>query len=39
MLSVLLAEFPALELAVPASQVEWRKNALATGPKSLPVRW
>ena len=39
MLSVLLAAFPALELAVPASQVEWRKNALATGPKSLPVRW
>ncbi|GGT96060.1 cytochrome P450 [Actinomadura citrea] len=38
-LSVLLAEFPALELAVPASQVDWRKNALVTGPKGLPVRW
>ena len=38
-LTVLLAEFPGLELAVPAEDVQWRKATLVTGPERLPVRW
>jgi cytochrome P450 len=38
-LTVLLTEFPGLELAVPAADVQWREAALVTGPKALPVRW
>ncbi|XVQ06335.1 cytochrome P450 [Spirillospora sp. CA-255316] len=38
-LTVLLTEFPRLELAVPPQDVSWREATLVTGPKGLPVRW
>jgi cytochrome P450 len=38
-LTVLLTDFPRLELAVPPQDVSWREATLVTGPKALPVRW
>ncbi|MFA1548378.1 cytochrome P450 [Actinomadura chokoriensis] len=38
-LTVLLAEFPGLALAVPAQDVPWRETSLVRGPTRLPVRW
>ncbi|TDD85901.1 cytochrome P450 [Actinomadura darangshiensis] len=38
-LTVLLAEFPDLALAVPAEDVPWRTTSLVRGPTRLPVRW
>jgi cytochrome P450 len=34
----LLARFPALSLAVPASSLRWRPSSLIHGLESLPVR-
>jgi cytochrome P450 len=38
-MTCLLAEFPDLELAVPAADIRWRRGMLVRGPQSLPVRW
>ncbi|MFD9739566.1 cytochrome P450 [Umezawaea sp. NPDC059074] len=38
-IGTLLRRFPALELAVPADQVPFKKGRLVRGPKELPVRW
>ncbi|MFD0690013.1 cytochrome P450 [Actinomadura fibrosa] len=38
-LTVLLTEFPRLELAVPPEEIPWREATFVTGPRRLPVRW
>jgi len=38
-IGTLLRRFPALELAIPADQVPFKKGRLVRGPKELPVRW
>jgi biflaviolin synthase len=39
LVDALLDRMPGLRLAVPASQVPFRKGALIRGPEALPVRW
>ncbi|WP_035850580.1 cytochrome P450 [Kitasatospora azatica] len=39
MLRALLDRFPRLRLAVPASEIRWRKGELIRGPGELPVAW
>ncbi|MEW2548542.1 cytochrome P450 [Streptomyces sp. NPDC047002] len=38
-LDTLLRRLPGLRLAVPASEVSWRRGALIRGPENLPVTW
>lgn len=38
-INALLKRFPALELAVPESSLEWTQSLLLHGVKALPVRW
>lgn len=38
-ISTLLRRYPALELAVPADEVPFRKGRLVRGPRELLVRW
>jgi cytochrome P450 len=38
-LSGLLGRFPALALAVPEAELEWRPPGFTQGVRSLPVRW
>nr|ATY46590.1 cytochrome P450 [Micromonospora sp. HK160111] len=38
-LGTLVRRLPTLELAVPAEEVPWRKDSVARGVQSLPVRW
>jgi cytochrome P450 len=38
-ISTLLRRFPALELAVPVEEVEFKKGRLVRGLQALPVRW
>ena len=38
-LRALLARFPALDLAVPPEEIEWRPPLTTHGPVRLPVTW
>src|SRR5690606_36075059 len=38
-LNTLLQELPALELAIPENQIQWRSGLVLRGLKSLPVRF
>ena len=38
-ISTLLSRYPALELAVPAAEVPFKKGRLVRGPRELLVRW
>ncbi|MFK3982419.1 cytochrome P450 [Micromonospora sp. NPDC050397] len=38
-LGTLLRRVPSLDLAIPAEDVPWRKDSVARGVQSLPVRW
>ncbi|MFF3441952.1 cytochrome P450 [Streptosporangium sp. NPDC002721] len=38
-LAALVSRFPALELAVPSSEIPWRAGHLVSGPTALPVTW
>ncbi|MFF2848073.1 cytochrome P450 [Streptomyces sp. NPDC058001] len=39
LVSTLLDRLPGLRLAVPPSEVPWRRGALIRGPEALPVTW
>ncbi|WP_367134802.1 MULTISPECIES: cytochrome P450 [Streptomyces] len=39
MLTALLNRFPGLRLAVPESDMRWRRGSINRGPESLPVAW
>ncbi|WP_424891981.1 cytochrome P450 [Streptomyces sp. XH2] len=39
MLTALLNRFPRLRLAVPESEMRWRRGSINRGPESLPVAW
>ncbi|MGK5732354.1 cytochrome P450 [Streptomyces sp. URMC 124] len=39
MLTALLNRFPDLRLAVPESEMRWRRGSINRGPESLPVTW
>ncbi|MET9417741.1 cytochrome P450 [Streptomyces klenkii] len=39
MLTALLNRFPGLHLAVPESEMRWRRGSINRGPESLPVAW
>ena len=36
---MLFKRFPDLALAVPADQIEYKRNAVVWGPRSLPLKW
>jgi cytochrome P450 len=38
-LNALLQRFPALQLAVPKDQVEWKSGMAVRGPVTLPIAW
>jgi cytochrome P450 len=38
-LTALLDRFPALRLAVPAEEIEWKTGIAVRGPVTLPVAW
>ncbi|HEX2316824.1 MAG TPA: cytochrome P450 [Thermomonospora sp.] len=38
-LRALVTRLPSLELAVPAEEIQWRKDSVARGVQALPVRW
>ncbi|MFF4707496.1 cytochrome P450 [Streptomyces sp. NPDC001288] len=39
MIDAVLTRFPAIRLAVPADQVEFQRQGLIRGPRTLPVTW
>ncbi len=39
LLAGLLDRFPRLELAVPATDIEWQSKGFIRGPRALPVTW